>query len=331
MTLGERARTDARTDTRDGGARTGGTVEARVADVGGVPMSARIAAVPHPRATVLALHGGAVSTAYFDAPGHPRLSLLRTGAALGFTVIALDRPGYGASAPHAERVAPAERRVDLAYRAVDALLGPRPRGAGLFVLAHSVGCELAVRMAACERGDALLGLELSGTGVRHHDRAAGILAPGDGKRLPAARSIRGLIWGPDELYPPDVIGHPDLQARSPAYEGDVVPPWPSRLPGLAARVRVPVRYTLAEHETVWRPGRAALDEVAGLFGGSPRVAVDEQAGGGHNLSLGYAAAAYHWKALAYAEECASARTRLRADADDGPGTGTGADTDPTGE
>lgn len=331
MTLGERARA-ARDGDRDrdrdgdgdGGRardRSGGAVEARVVDVDGVPMSARVAAVPHPRATVLALHGGAVSTAYFDAPGHPRLSLLRTGAALGFTVVALDRPGYGASAPHAERVAPAERRVDLAYRAVDALLGSRPRGAGLFVLAHSVGCELAVRMAACERGDALLGLELSGTGVRHHDRAAGILAPRDGNRLPPARSIRGLIWGPDELYPPDVIGHPALQSRSPAYEGEVVPPWPSRLPGLAARVRVPVRYTLAEHETVWRPGRAALDEVAALFTGSPRVAVDEQAGGGHNLSLGYAAAAYHWKALAFAEECASARTRPR----------THADTDPTGE
>ncbi|QFG27572.1 alpha/beta hydrolase [Actinomadura sp. WMMB 499] len=288
-------------------------------EVDGVPMSALVAAVPRPRAVVLALHGGAVSPAYFDAPGHPRLSLLRTGAALGFTVVALARPGYGASAPHAERVARAERRVDLAYGAVHALLGPAPRGAGLFVLAHSVGSELAVRMAARGNGDGLLGLEMSGTGRRHHDRAAALLGPGDGNRdrLPPAGSIRHLIWGPEHLYPDGTIGHPALRSAAPAYEGGVVAGWNSDLPELAARVRVPVRYTLAEHETVWRPGRAALEEVAALFTAAPRVAVDEQAGGGHNLSLGFAAAAYHWKALAFAEECAAAADETSGGAPDG--------------
>jgi len=42
------------------------------------------------------VHGGATSSAYFDCPGHPRLSLLRLAATHGFTAIALDRPGYGA-------------------------------------------------------------------------------------------------------------------------------------------------------------------------------------------------------------------------------------------
>ncbi|MFV2174586.1 serine aminopeptidase domain-containing protein [Actinomadura sp. LOL_016] len=309
MTLGERA-PDVHPHEGDANGRAADPVAPRTAEVDGVAMSALVAEVPRPRAVVLALHGGAVSTAYFDAPGRPRLSLLRTGAALGFTVIALDRPGYGASAAHAERIAPAARRVDLAYRAVDALLGSRPRGAGLFVLAHSVGCELALRMAAGERGDGLLGLEMSGTGRRHHDRAAGVLGPGggNGTRLPPAGSIRDLIWGPEHLYPEGTVGHPLLRSPAPAYEGGVVQNWPSDLPELAARVRVPVRYILAEHETVWRPGRAALDDVAALFTASPRVAVDEQAGGGHNLSLGFAAAAYHWKALAFAEECATART-----------------------
>ena len=63
-------------------------------------MSARVAEAAEPRAVVVALHGGAVTSGYFDAPG--RASLLRAGAALGFTVIALDRPGYGSSAPHGE-------------------------------------------------------------------------------------------------------------------------------------------------------------------------------------------------------------------------------------
>jgi hypothetical protein len=40
-----------------------------------------------------------------------------------------------------------------------------------------------------------------------------------------------------------------------------------------------------------------------MFTASPRVVVNEQRDGGHNLSLGYSAAAYHLGVLAFAEEC----------------------------
>lgn len=57
----------------------------RVVMVDGVPMSGLVAeADGQPRAVVVALHGGASTAAYFDCPGHPRLSLLRLGARLGF-------------------------------------------------------------------------------------------------------------------------------------------------------------------------------------------------------------------------------------------------------
>lgn len=83
-----------------------------VVDVDGVAMSARVAEAPEPRAVLVALHGGAVTSGYFDAPG--RLSLLRAGAAAGFTVVALDRPGYGSSASHGDQLASPARRVELA-------------------------------------------------------------------------------------------------------------------------------------------------------------------------------------------------------------------------
>ena len=74
--------------------------------------------------------------------GHPSLSLLRAGVAHGFTMLALDRPGYRSSAPYPEAMARPEHRVQLAYAAVDRILGERQRGAGFFVMAHSGGCEL---------------------------------------------------------------------------------------------------------------------------------------------------------------------------------------------
>src|ERR1700681_2966997 len=141
--------------------------------VDGVPMSALVAVSPPPRAVVVAFHGGASTAAYFDCPAHPRLSLLRAGAALGYTVVALDRPGYGASAPYPDAMQRPEQRVALAYGAIDKILGSNPRGAGLFLLAHSAGCELAVRMAVDDRAEhaGLLGLELAGTGLQYADSA----------------------------------------------------------------------------------------------------------------------------------------------------------------
>jgi len=298
------------------------TSVSRVVDVDGIPVSARLREVQQPRAVVLALHGGSANSRYFDYPDRPHLSLLRTGEALGFTVIAIDRPGYASSAPYADEFATVERRVDLAYAAVDRLLASRPRGAGVFVLAHSIGCELALRMAVDERGPDLLGVEIAGIGRRHHDDAAGILGDwrrdGSAPRRPSGRGVRDLLWQPSRLYPVDVVGGAHISSPSPSYEGAVAQSWIETFPGLAAQVRVPVHYTLGEHERVWRSGPSALADIASLFTASPRVAVDEQADGGHNLSIGLTSMAYHLKVLSFVEECVLARVAASA-AEEQPG------------
>ena len=217
-----------------------GAAERHTVDVEGIPMSALLAEAARPRAVILALHGGAATSAYFGAPNQPRLSLLRTGVALRFTVLALDRPGYGSSAPCADVMASAQRRVDLAYAAVSLLLGARPQGAGVFVLGHSMGCALAIQMAGDERGADLLGLEIAGIGRHHHPRAAAVL----------------------ETRVLDRLGRP----------------------------------------------RAGRDRT----GITMRVVTEEQAGGGHNLSLGLSALAYHLKVLSFAEECVLARENADA-------------------
>src|ERR1700684_1670248 len=83
-----------------------------------VPMSALVAEAPIPRGVIVAIHGGGTTARYFDCPGHPESSLLRTGAAHGFTVVALDRPGYGSSAAYPEAVVRPEQRGQLAHSAV---------------------------------------------------------------------------------------------------------------------------------------------------------------------------------------------------------------------
>lgn len=278
----------------------------RVVIVDGVPMSALVAEAPQPRAVVLALHGGGTTAAYFDCPGHPGLSLLRLAASLGFTAVALDRPGYGSSAPYQEAVRLPVQRVRLAYAAMDHIVGQWPTGAGLFLVAHSNGCELALRMAADERGANLLGIEMAGTGRHYHPAARDVLNSATASYRPPG--LGELLWHPTQLYPPDVLGGLTKSATGAPYEAAMVTTWPRHdFPALAAQVRVPVQFSVAEHEKVWQSDPAALAEIAAMFPASPRFVTNEQRRAGHNLSLGHTAAAYHLKVLSFAEECVVAR------------------------
>jgi pimeloyl-ACP methyl ester carboxylesterase len=277
----------------------------RVVIVDGVPMSGLFAEAEHPKAVVVAIHGGGTTAAYFDCPGHPELSLLRLGPSLGFSVIALDRPGHGSSAPYPEAVLTPEQRVNLAYGAVERILDRSPRGAGLFLLGHSGGCELATRMAADERGAALLGLELGGTGRRYHDAAKEIMKAAAVKERPPG--TRELLWEPMRLYPDDILRGITNSSAAPAYERDVALNWPHRyFPALAPAVRVPVRFSLGEYENVYRSDPTALAEVAEMFTAAPLFVTDLHPDAGHNLSLGLSAAEYHRKVFGFVDECVAA-------------------------
>ncbi len=285
--------------------------QARVVIVDGVPMSGLLAepgAGTAPKAVIVALHGGATTAAYFDCPGHPELSLVRSAPGHRFTILALDRPGFGSSALYGNEFDSTPRRIEMTYRAIDAILGSRDRGAGTFVLAHSNGSELALRMAAHDRGRDLLGLEFSGTGLHQQDAAAAILAGASRENIPTG--LRELLWEPAELYPAGVSHSVRIKGGpvSPGYEGDLVSSWRRDLPELAARVGIPVRYTLAEHERVWSTGPEAVSEVAALFTATPRFVVNDQADAGHNLSLGHSAPDYHRGVFEFADECISTTT-----------------------
>lgn len=290
----------------DDGAVACGSISRRIVEVDGIPMSALVAEAANPRAVIVAVHGGATTSVYFDCPGHPRLSLLRTAAAVGFTAIALDRPGYGSSLPYRGELDSPARRVDLAYAAVDRILHDRPRGAGIFLWAHSAGSELVVRMAADARGTELLGIELAGTGREHHPAAAPILDTAH--RNASAAGVRDLLWQPRRLYPPELFGGATISSPTPAYEGTVVRRWAEHdFPALADRVRTPVHFTAGTYERVWRNDPSALAQIAAMFTAAPRVVLNEQADSGHNLSLGHTATAYHLKVLSFVEECAVTR------------------------
>jgi pimeloyl-ACP methyl ester carboxylesterase len=294
-------------------------VRPRLVIVDGVPMSALVAEALNteaPKAVIVAIHGGGTTALYFDCPGHPSYSLLRTGAAAGFTVIALDRPGYGSSAPYPEAMARGEQRVDLAYGAVDRILGERPRGAGLFLMGHSGGCELVLRMAADERGGDLLGVELAGTGRHYHPAARELLKTATRQSRPAG--MRELLWSPERLYPPEILTGVTVSPSAPSYEDQMVSDWARQtFPALAPAVRVPVHFSIAEYERVWQTDDPALTEITEMFSAAPSFAVNRQPDSAHNISLGHTAADYHATVFEFVDECVTGSGIDEADAEAG--------------
>jgi hypothetical protein len=125
-----------------------------------------------------------------------------------------------------------------------------------------------------------------------------------------------VLWQPAHLYPDDVLSGMTNSATGALYEVEMTKSCPRQdFPALAARVRVPVQFTVAEHEPVWLSDPDTLAQIGAMFTSSSRFVVNEQAGTGHNLSLSVSDAAYHTKVLSFVEECVVAQqgtTKLEA-------------------
>jgi hypothetical protein len=174
-----------------------------------------------------------------------------------------------------------------------------------------------VRMAAEETAEhaAVFGLELAGTGLQYADAANEILKTATATTRPIG--LRELLWQPAHLYPAEVLSGITNSSTGALYEAAMVKDWARQdFPALAGKVRVPVQFSVAEHERVWKSDPEALAEIAAMFTAAPRFVINEQVGAGHNLSLSVSAAAYHLKVLSFVEDCVvaweSATTKLEA-------------------
>ncbi|MFD7898776.1 alpha/beta hydrolase [Streptomyces sp. NPDC059743] len=269
----------------------------------GVTLSGLLAEPGHTpaRAAVVALHGGGMNAGYFDGQAHPQLSLLTLGARLGYTVLALDRPGYRDSAAQLPEGQGLVAQATSLHTALREFVSRYETGAGLFLLAHSYGGKVALTAAADPAGRDLLGLDISGCGHRYAAETYGLPAP-------AGQGHRTKNWGPLRLYPPDTFRTSgSLVGLVPARERAEAARWPRLFSVIAPHIRIPVRLTFAEYEGWWRHDEETLADLAAHLSAAPRVLLDHQPDAGHNISLGWAARAYHLRALAFLEACLVSR------------------------
>jgi pimeloyl-ACP methyl ester carboxylesterase len=291
------------------------TVGARPAlvDTGAIRLSG-ICAAPSgdARGLILALHGGSYSAGYWDCPS-PGASLLELGAALGFHILAVDRPGYGASHDHDPARLHLVDQVEFLFGALDAyrasigFAGPR------FVIGHSIGGILALLMAAHRRGAELVAVDVLGVPVRFPDTAAGAEVNSwttEGTHVAAVDETqrRWLLFGPDGSYDQDAYDYDATLPRPmPVAEYRDALAIPARWPEILPAIRIPVQFTLAEHEVMQATGPEALAEISAMLSGSAHPMTFLQRGTGHNASIHRIARAYHLRALSFFEESLALR------------------------
>ncbi|MYZ37038.1 MULTISPECIES: alpha/beta hydrolase [unclassified Streptomyces] len=268
-------------------------------DADGVEVSGLLAEPEgvEPRAVVVAIHGRGMCADYFNGLTDPADSLLTLGAGLGYSVLALDRPGYGASVRQLPEGQPLGDQATTLHAALTDFAKNHPTGAGFFVVAHSDGGKVSLHMAAQDAGRALLGLDINGCGWRYAREA---------RHFPdtLGGGASRLNWGPLNLYAPGTFrASRSLLRAVPRREEIQTAVWPIQYPRLAGHITNPLRLTFAEHELWWELDDASLASMKGRLTAAPLVTVERLPAAGHNISIGRAARTYHLRALAFLEEC----------------------------
>lgn len=259
---------------------------------------------------VVAVHGGGYHSGYFDVPGH---SLLDVGAAAGFEVVALDRPGYGGSAGPPAGELTFARSAEILDEAIGTLWGERGGARpGVVLVSHSIGAAITVHLAARRPTWPLLGISLHGVGDRspaHVVDAWHAVPPGAGPvELPAPQR-RALLYGPLGTVDDEAVtaARASVAPLPHAEMLEIVDGWPVEHAALAADVAVPVQYALAEHDGLWIVDEERVSAFAAAFTAAPWVHARIQGGTGHNIDHHRLARALHLGQLAFAVECAARR------------------------
>ncbi|GAB3114593.1 alpha/beta hydrolase [Aestuariicella hydrocarbonica] len=255
---------------------------------------------------VIAVHGGTYSSAYFDVPGY---SLFDKAKQLNIPILALDRPGYGFSKP-----LPIDRAT---IEGQAAYLGPLLQAAweeygagtcGIVLIGHSIGAAIATVIAAENRQSPLLGLAVSGVGMRtpEHFRDAWDSLP-DTYMVDMPKAIKDdVMFGPEGSFGDDMpnVTYPAYTEAPKVELVDIVGTWSDKVSDVLAKVRVPVHYRQGEMDKLWIVSPAEVNDFARSLTWASRVdaAMVEQTG--HCMDYHLIASSFQIQQLGFAMQCA---------------------------
>jgi pimeloyl-ACP methyl ester carboxylesterase len=268
-----------------------------------------------PKAMIVALHGGGHRAQYWHCQDPPEASLLTLGPRLGYEVIALDRPGYGAcyDVSLSEQSVANQSRVLL--KAIHHWRGRRS-DLPVFLIGHSLGGIVALTMASGAAKHVVAGVDVSGIPLRYSDEMQEALHR-PRERIDethyssvSRELIRELFFGPSETFETKALEKcVRLSAPLPIGELLDVVNCPRDLPPRMLEIVAPVQITIPEFERSSIGGEEMLEYARAQLTSSARVSTVLQKASAHNISMHLVARAYHLRALAFFDECLARNTQ----------------------
>ena len=245
----------------------------------------------------------------------PSSSLFDFCASLGYSILALDRPGYGAASSVPVEQLSFDNQVAVLQRALEVIWNDYgQQSAGMFLIGHSIGGMISLLLAADNPHKRLLGMNMTGAGGLHNEQTKVAFASlvGDEPTVMADIAIKVMaMYGPEWSYPKEQAQYdPERDVPTAVKELAEAATWGERLPQVAAQVRLPVQFIIPEHDHLWRADAEALGPVAAMFSAAPFVDVGVQRMAGHSAELHILARAFYMKILSFAEECILYRSNL---------------------
>lgn len=258
---------------------------------------------------LVALHGGTYTSHYFHVAGSPAGSFVQVANRNGFSVLTIDRPGYGTSGHLSDADNTFARQAELLDAAIGQIL-PRSGATSVVLVGHSIGGMIGLEMAARPPSWNLIGISATGCGAiipggGAADTLAGLPLSGV-VDLPQADRDRVMFGPPGSFRPEALEAAHESYAPVPAKELANAPAWPrERLAQVAPRISVPVHNALAEFDALWDSSAGARTTFVQMFPQNDRVEAELVRGAGHSIDHHSAGIAVHLRQLAFAHECAA--------------------------
>jgi pimeloyl-ACP methyl ester carboxylesterase len=241
-------------------------------------------------------------SSYWHPPLDESHSLLAAAARAGWTAVAFDRPGYGATSGLATERVRARDQADLVRDQALPLAGESP----IVLVGHSLGSIVAGYCALDGWDGRVAGLAIGGAPLAYSPAQVAALAlndvSGDFVRMPRALVEANVPrwFGPPGTYDPVLLDHvKTLMGRTPSGEFEDARRAPDVLPSLLADVTVPIQVAVGEFEDATAQHEVIIDVATSALRDHADVDVLVVEGAGHNLSLSSSAPWYHQKILAF--------------------------------
>jgi pimeloyl-ACP methyl ester carboxylesterase len=265
--------------------------------------SGRVAS-QHP--LIVAIHGGTYTSRYFDVPGY---SFMSRAHALGLPVLAPDRPGYGESVQLPDARSTLRGNAEYLAQALgDAWDRYQGAAQGIVLVGHSIGAAISMIVASEKPAWPLLGLAISGVGLRTppgHREAWAALPATYHVEIPQALKDQ-VMFGPPGSFDEHMPAASHIaDARAPKAElVDIVSTWHEQVADVAARIEVPVHYRQGQFDGLWIVDEAEVRGFGDALVKAPSADAALAPGVGHCIDFHRGSGEFHADQLKFALRCA---------------------------